>query len=146
MLNNFKGGYNMSITIKRNTGWIGYASKIHIKLNGEKVASVMNNQHIDIELPDGKAYLKVTQDGVHSNEIEAKDGDILEIIQTRWYQISFPLFIIVLFLTIVLRNYIPNLKYMLMIQFFVGISILVSLFLIDGFHLKVMTDGINQDS
>lgn len=146
MLNNFKGGYNMSITIKRNTGWIGYASKIHIKVNGEKVASVMNNQHIDIELPDGKASLKVTQDGVHSNEIEAQDEDILEIIQTRWYQISFPLFIIVLFLTIVLKNYIPNLKYMLMIQIFVGISILVSMFLIDGFRLKVITDGINEDS
>lgn len=85
----------MSITIKRNTGWIGGFSKIQIKLNGEKVAAVMQNQQVEVELPDNKAYIETNQFGTKSNEIEVKDGDILEITTTKWCRISVIIIIVV---------------------------------------------------
>lgn len=63
----------MSIIIKRNTGWIGSLTKVQIKLNGEKVASVKVNQQVEVELLNDKAYIKATQFGTKSNEIEVKD-------------------------------------------------------------------------
>ncbi len=105
----------MSITIKRKTGYIGMLTKIQIKLNDEKVASIENNQQIDIQLPEGKALLKVTQFGTKSNEIEVKDGDIVKITMTKLNLMIVPL----MFITIFITNRMPNLKYN---RFFNGIN------------------------
>lgn len=72
-----KGENNMSITIKRNTGWQGIVSKIQIEVNGEKADSIRENNSVYVELPDGKAHIKVTQFGIKSNEIAVKEGDII---------------------------------------------------------------------
>ncbi len=47
-----KGADNLSITIKRNTGSNGIASKIQIKLNGKEVASIMEKRrnYLDSQL------------------------------------------------------------------------------------------------
>ncbi|MBU3129930.1 hypothetical protein LGL55_19540 [Clostridium tagluense] len=123
----------MSITIKRNTGWQGTGSKIQIKVNGEKADSVMENNSVDIELPEGKAHIKVTQFGIKSNEIVVKEGDIIQITSTRLTRMIFPLILIVQFLTI----FIPNLKYRLTIFFILCAFIISSIFLFNGFHLSV---------
>lgn len=68
------------ITVKRSTGWMGSATKMQIIVNRERVATINNNQVLDVELPDDKNNLKVRQFGVSSNEIEVRDGDILEVI------------------------------------------------------------------
>lgn len=128
-----KGDNNMSITIKRNTGWQGMDSKIQIEVNGEKAASVMENNSVDVELPDGKAHIKVTQFGIKSNEIAVKEGDIILITSTRWVRMSFPLMLIIFFLTI----FLPNLTYRLTIIFILGALIVISIFLFNGFHLSV---------
>jgi ribosomal protein S17 len=128
-----KGGNNMSITIKRNTGWQGMSSKIQIEVNGEKADSVMENNSVDVELPDGKAHIKVTQFGIKSNEIAVKEGDIIRITSTRWIRMSFPLVLIIFFLTI----FLPNLTYGLTIFFVLGALIVISIFLFNGFHLSV---------
>lgn len=122
----------MSITIKRNTGWQGMASKMQIKVNGEKVARVEEKGQTEVELLGNRAYLQVTQSGVKSNEIEVKDGDIVEITSTKLYRMSWPLFIITM---TILNILIRDLTYRLII--IIGILYTVSLLLIDGFHLKV---------
>ena len=83
-----KGVNNMSITIKRDTGLMGTASKVQIKINGEKVASIKYNEQVDIELPEVKTRLKVTQFGVKSNEITVNEGDIIKITTTSFNRIS----------------------------------------------------------
>ena len=131
----------MSVTIKRNTGWSGSASKIHIEVNGEKVASVMHNQCIEIELPEGEGYLNVKQLGTKSNKILVKNGDALEITHTKFFKMSFFLMMAVLLLTI----FIPNFTYRIATLFIVGGLIIISTFLIKGFHLKFLTEGRNDE-
>lgn len=128
-----KGDNNMSITIKRNTGWQGISSKIQIEVNGEKADSVMENNSVDVELPDGKAYIKVTQFGIKSNEIAVKEGDIIQITSTRWVRMSFPLIFIISLFTI----FLPNLTYRLTLFLILGALIVISIFLFNGFHLSV---------
>ena len=127
------GIIHMTITIKRNTGWQGSGSDIQIKVNGEETASIAENQHLEVELPNDKANLKVSQIGIKSNEIEVKDGDIVEIISTMWYRLNLPLFIIVMALSILF----PGL-YRLIAIFSLCSLLVISLFLVDGFYLKVL--------
>ncbi|MGH4050651.1 MAG: hypothetical protein ACREVX_04745 [Clostridium sp.] len=123
----------MSITIKRNTGWQGMGSKIQIKVNGEKADSVMENSSVDIELPDGKAQIKVTQFGIKSNEMAVKEGDIIRLTSTRWLRMSFPLILIIFVLTI----FLPNLTYRLTVFSILCVLIVISIFLFNGFNLSV---------
>ncbi len=99
----------MSITIKRDTGLMGTASKVQIKINGEKVASIKYNEQVDIELPEVKTRLKVTQFGVKSNEITVNEGDIIKITTTSFNRIS----MILMSIVIIVTNFIPNLTYKL---------------------------------
>ena len=134
MCNKSKGVDNMSITIKRNTGWIGMALKIQIKVNGEKTAKVKEQEHAEINLPGDRAYLQVTQAGIKSNEIEVKDGDIVEITSTKLYRMS--LYLLIITVTI-LNILIRNSTYRLIAIIISGIFYTAGLFFIDGFHLKV---------
>lgn len=123
----------MSIIIKRNTGWIGSLTKVQIKLNGKKVVSVKENQQVEVELPNDKAYIKATQFGTKSNEIEVKDGDILGITTTKWHRMSIPITII-LFL---FNNFIPDSTYRIATLNIAVLSI-ISILLIKGLYLKIL--------
>lgn len=124
----------MAITIKRNTGWIGGATDLQIRLNGEKAAKVMENQTVEVEFPGNKAYIKATQFGTKSNEIEVKDGDILEITTKRWRKMSFYIIIV----AFVLTSFILDPTYRIAV--FIPLLVLstISTFLIDGFYIKVI--------
>ena len=121
----------MSVLVRRNTGWQGSASKIQIKINGEKIDSVGDNQEVNVRLPDGKAQLKVTQFGVKSNEIEIEDGDIIDITVTRWHRMSFPIQVIAMFFLFIS----PNFEYKTSLIFFIGILYIISLVFLEGFSL-----------
>ena len=123
----------MTITIIRNTGWQGAASNMKIKVNNKKFASIGYNQRLDIDLPLEKAKLRVSQLGVKSNEITVKKGDTLELTPTRWYRMNFPLFVAIL----ILSNFIPGLNGPI-IGFVLVLLLSISLFLVDGFNLRVI--------
>lgn len=82
----------MPVTIKRHTEWMGTGSLMTVKVNGEKVAKVGNNQKIKIDIPDGSVQLSVSQMGSKSNTIEVEDGEMVEIIDNLWSQRIFILF------------------------------------------------------
>lgn len=125
----------MAITIKRRTGWQGMASKIQIKVNGEKVASISHNQQIDVSFPDEIVHLKVTQFGVKSNEIVVKDGDILEITPTLWYRLGHQLFVAVMIITL----FIPNSDtYRSIVLIILSLFLLFSSYIINGFTLIIL--------
>lgn len=125
----------MSITIKRRTGWQGMASKIQIKVNGEKVASISHNQQINVSFPDEIVHLKVTQFGVKSNEIVVKDGDIVEITPTLWYRLGHQLFVAVMIITL----FIPNSDtYRSIVLIILSLFLLFSSYIINGFTLIIL--------
>ena len=79
--------------------------------------------------------MKVSQGGIKSNEIEVKDGDIVEIISTGWLQLNFPLFLAIMILTI----FIPGF-YRLFAIISLSSLLVISLFIVDGFYLKVLRE------
>ncbi|MDY0236338.1 MAG: hypothetical protein RBR71_09930 [Gudongella sp.] len=121
----------MSITIRRNTGWIGSASLIQIIVNGEKVAGIMENQNLEVELPDDENSLKVMQFGVRSNKIEVRDRDILEIKYKRWHLMLFPLMVTITFIMSVIL-YLPYKSTILPVH----ILFLIIIFVTKGFIIK----------
>lgn len=129
----------MSITIKRDTGFTGMGSKVQIKINGEKVASIKYNEQVDIEIPEIEARLKVTQSGMKSNEITVNEGDIIKITTTSFNRIS----MILMSIVIIVTNFIPNLTYKLITFTFLIILLVIGLLSIEGFHIQVMTQNDN---
>ena len=121
----------MSIKIKRSTGWEGSATKMQIIVNGEKLATINKNEILEVELPSDKNSLKVRQFGVRSNEIEVKDGDILEVKYKVWYQAIFPLIIAITFIMSVVLDLPYNSRILPVHILFVIIT-----FIPKGFILK----------
>lgn len=135
----------MSITIKRNTGSNGIASKIQIKLNGKEVASIMEKKEVEIEIPEDKSNLEVTRFGNKSNKILVKDGDVVEITSTAFYRrgvaLSLPLGIIFGVILIIL---IPELIYRLIIATTFLVIIAISQYYFKLFNIKVVTEKNNK--
>lgn len=123
----------MSITVKRNTGKLGVASKIKIELNGEEVDTIMHKNRVKVEVPEGKSNLKVTQLGSSSNEIQVSAGDIVEITATDYYIKSERLTLPVGFIVGMIILFVPTLTYRLIIA---GIFILV-MFVLER-HFKLL--------
>lgn len=130
----------MKVSIKRNTGFMGTASKVQIKVNGKKSASIIDHQEKKIEIPSYTALLKATQFGVKSNEIKVKDGDRIKLTATWISRFSFPLIMIITFFTIL----IPSLKYRFITIVSAGIIFTVLTLLIEGFHLEVLKENHNN--
>lgn len=127
----------MTVKIKRNTGWLGIATSIKIILNGEKVAKVSENSQVEVILPDEKSYLKIRHSGVKSNEIEVKDGDVIEIKRRRWYTWSFILFLIAMILPSFVFDPSNRIKVILLI----GIPYSISLYVIEGYRLYIINES-----
>lgn len=122
----------MSVTIKRKTGLLGVASKMSIKVNGEKVTKIANEEVVDIDIDAESTLLRVTQFGTRSNQIEVKDGDVVEINTTKIYYIIFLFPFISLFVSNSLKDQPYTLNTFLML--FLGMMLI--LFLFEGYHLK----------
>lgn len=90
------------ITINRQTGFIGVGLGMSIKVDGEKVEKISENQTREVALTHDKATVKVRQLGIKSNEIEVSGGEHL-ILKTRpWVKYA----IILLFLSFLIISLI----------------------------------------
>lgn len=127
----------MTVKIKRNTGWIGIGTNILIILNGEKVAKVSENSQVEVVLPDEKANLRIRHAGVKSNEIEVKDGDVIEIKRRRWYTWSFILFIITMILSSLIFDPSNRIKIIVLI----AIPYIIILTVIEGYSLNIINES-----
>ena len=119
------------ITIKRSTGWIGSPTKMQIIINGAKVETISNDQTLDVELPSAKNSLKVRQFGVASNEVDVRDGDILEVKYNQWHIMLLPLMIFVSFIMSVILL-LPYKSAILPVH----ILFLIVIFVTKGFNIK----------
>lgn len=127
----------MLITIKRKTSWIGTASAVTLKVNGEKAGKIANHQKMQVEIPEESATLQVSQLGGKSHEIQVRDGDKVEITTTKMSLTLYYLFFICLYIA---GFSIPHFGYKVVS---VGVLFLIfstSYFFVDQFQLKVMDD------
>jgi len=122
----------MSVTIKRKTGLSGVASKMSIKVNGEKVTKIANEKVVDIDIDAESTLLRVTQFGTRSNQIEVKDGDVVEINTTKIYYIIF----LFPFISLIVSNSLQDQPYTLNTFLMLFLGMLLILFLFEGYHLK----------
>lgn len=122
----------MSVTIKRKTGLSGVASKMSIKVNGEKVTKIANEEVVDIDIDAESTLLRVTQFGTRSKQIEVKDGDVVEINTTKIYYIIF----LFPFISLIVSNSPQDQPYTLNTFLMLFLGMLLILFLFEGYHLK----------
>lgn len=93
----------MKISVTRNTGWIGFAVRLKIFINGVEMARVANSatQFLDIPLPEGDAAI-LTIKSLRTSNIQVQDGDQVLIETNPSYttclSIAMALLIISLFL------------------------------------------------
>ncbi len=126
----------MSITIYRKTGWMGSGSKIDIKMNGEKIGRIEENQEVVVNLSERNGTIKVTQWGIKSNELEVQDGDRVKIKPTPFYIASMPLILLLNFMNIFIHDFEYKTVVFLMILFF----IVFSMYYFNMFNLELVED------
>jgi len=129
----------MHIRVARNTGWIGSGTSIRILANGEKVLSISHKHEAEIEISHEKVRLKASQFGARSNEIEVRDGDLINITSTPWNRWSYPVLMLLMLFTILL----PSTQMKLMVTLPVGGLYIGSMFFMDTYHLKVQSTEEN---
>lgn len=110
----------------------GVASKMSIKVNGEKVTKIANEEVVDIDIDAESTLLRVTQFGTRSNQIEVKDGDVVEINTTKIYYIIF----LFPFISLIVSNSLQDQPYTLNTFLMLFLGMLLILFLFEGYHLK----------
>lgn len=93
----------MNISVTRNTGWIGFAVRLKVFINGVEMAKVANaeTQAVNIPLPAGDAAI-LTIKSIRTSSIQVQDGDQVLIETNPSYttclSIAMALLIISLFL------------------------------------------------
>ncbi len=132
----------MAICIVRKTGWMGAGSKIHVQIDGVKRGEVYGSSPMEFPVDKNEAEVKVTQLGIRSKERVISDGTLLEIHQSLWHRISFPVMIVAQFLTVFVSDFMLRLLLLLAL----GVLFLGSLYVIPGFHLKKVSDDINDQT
>lgn len=110
----------MSITIKRNTNWLGSGTNCSILLNGKKVAKIARNQKINLDISNEKTQLRVSQFGSKSNEVDVTDGDIVEIKTGKGNYINIFAFFIYILSLFFIQN---STQLILMLIIFFGVLI-----------------------
>lgn len=124
----------MSILISRNTGVLGSGTRIQIRINGKKMASIKENSNMELELPDDKAYLKVTQLGLKSDTVAIKESDVIKITLKKGYKALS----IAIIITFVLSIFAPILSNEIaLVFFFFWLLMIVFTFLSHPIHLNI---------
>lgn len=121
----------MSILIKRKTGWIGMAAGIKLAVNGENITKIRFDQEKSLVIPGKSARLRVKGFGYKSNEIEVKDGDVVEIRTPIWSRllVLLTIFLMPLF-QVFADSYVPTV---------VLLVLLLSLgFFMDEYKLRIV--------
>ncbi len=96
----------MKISVTRNTGWIGFAVRLKVFINGVEMAKVANSatQFLDIPLPEGDAAI-LTIKSLRTSNIQVQDGDQVLIETNPTYTTFFVVALGLLFTSTLLRHF-----------------------------------------
>lgn len=126
----------MSITVVRRTGLIGTILKMTIKINGERVAKIANDQKLEMAIPNNVVQICATQSGVKSNTIEVKDGERVQIKSNKWSNRIYVLYYIIFITGLFASNPLYKSIALLMI-ILLGF---ILLFIVNAFQLTILDD------
>lgn len=87
----------VKITVKRNTGFMGAASRASLKVDQQKVKSLKHNEKVEIEIQGDSVEVSANQWFLGSKPVKVNAGEQVEI---QMNSTSIPLFIGVLILLI----------------------------------------------
>ena len=96
----------MKISVTRNTGWIGFAVRLKVFINGVEMAKVANaeTQAVNIPLPAGDAAI-LTIKSLRTSSIQVQDGDQVLIETNPTYTTFFVVALGLLFTSTLLRHF-----------------------------------------
>ena len=121
----------MSITVIRKTGVFGMGAGMSIKVNGQKISRITEDQQLEITIPNETARIKVSQQGMKSNELTVQEGDTIEIRTSIWSYIN-PFLLILIPIFLRSTSSIPTST---SIIFTFAALIIINLFLMNGFRI-----------
>ena len=124
----------MKISVTRNTGWIGFAVRLKVFINGVEMAKVANSatQFLDIPLPEGDAAI-LTIKSLRTSSIQVQDGDQVLIETNPTYKTCFSIAIAILLISFFLR-YSADMPFFLLSL--VAFSLIIVTFFIQQFKLS----------
>lgn len=129
----------MAVTIKRDTGWMSDGRTMHLKLNGESVAKIMNNKSVEINLPEGDNRLRASDQGIKSNEIVVQDGDVVELKPTFLYKYNVP----ILTSPLMTMLFISEFRMRLIVAGIIFVAIVISMFTFNLLKLEISQSESN---
>ena len=96
----------MKISVTRNTGWLGFAVRLKVFINGVEVTRIASSKtdFLDIPLPEGNAAI-LTIKSIRSSNLEVKDGDQVLIETNPTYTTFFFFSLGLLFTSTLLRHF-----------------------------------------
>lgn len=97
----------MSVRLKRDTGMVGVMGNLSVKMNGEKVEKIKNQEILNIDIPDEGATIQLSQLGAKTQEQLVREGDRLEVKTT--FLGKYGIFIVILLsavLGVFFNNYV----------------------------------------
>lgn len=127
----------MTTKITRKTGIIGTVARLTIRVNGEKIAKIANNETLELNLPEEKSYLKVTQAGSKSKEVEIKRGGTYQVTTNSWSKNILLLFI----LTMVFSHFFQDSLMKTTIVIILLLAVVISCFVFNFFEIKAVETG-----
>ena len=124
----------MKISVTRNTGWIGFAVRLKVFINGVEMAKVANaeTQAVNIPLPAGDAAI-LTIKSLRTSSIQVQDGDQVLIETNPTYKTCFSIAIAILLISFFLR-YSADMPSLLLSL--VAFSLIIVTFFIQQFKLS----------
>lgn len=132
----------MSFKLTRKTSWFGSATGMEVHINGEEVEKIYRLDEKTYELPREPSTLKVTQQGMKSNELKVYHNDNIKLTTSKKYSRIFTSFFILLMAVIFFVNDFVTSAAIIV---FLSIAVFYYLSKIDAFVLELVMDQKDEE-
>lgn len=132
----------MSFKLTRKTSWFGSATGMEVYINDEEVENIYRLDEKTYELPKEPSTLKVSQQGMKSNELKVYHNDNILLKTNKKYTRIFTAFFVLLMSVIFFVN---DFLTSTAIIVFLSISVFYYLSKIDAFVLELVMDQKDKD-
>lgn len=132
----------MSFKLTRKTSWFGSATGMEVYINDEEVEQIYRLDEKTYELPREPSTLKVSQQGMKSNELKVYNNDNIMLKTNKKYTRIFTAFFLLLMTVIFFVN---DFLTSTAIIVFLSIAVFYYLSKIDAFVLELVMDQKDKE-
>lgn len=127
----------MSFKLTRKTSWFGSATGMEVYINDEEVEEIYRLEEKNYELPKQPSTLKVSQQGMKSNELQVYDNDNIMLKTNKKYsRIFIGFFVLLMAVIFFVNDFLTSTA----IIVFLSIAVFYYLSKIDAFVLELVMD------